>query len=63
VLLPHVIALANDPLVFAGAGMLWLFPLAAWMRRPVTHPPPWMRSALPQRQGYEAPGEYLPSAG
>lgn len=60
-LLPHVIALANDPLVFAGAGVLWLFPLAAWMRRPVTHPPPWMRSALSQRQDHEAPGEHLPS--
>lgn len=60
-LLPHAVALISDPLVLAGSGVLWLFPLVAWMRRPVTHAPPWMRSALSQRQGHEAPGEQLPS--
>ena len=60
-LLPVVGALANNPLMFAGAGVLWLFPLAAWMRRPVTHVPPWVRSTLPHRQDREGPGEHLPA--
>jgi Zn-dependent protease with chaperone function len=45
--LPIVSLFAGKPLVFAGATILWLFPLASWLRRPTTGTPEWVRRAQP----------------
>ncbi|MEU1984039.1 M48 family metalloprotease [Nocardia sp. NPDC019395] len=37
--------LANRPMVFVGAAVLWVFPLLAAVRRPVTETPIWVRQA------------------
>ncbi|MGW2080598.1 M48 family metalloprotease [Streptomyces sp. NPDC001939] len=39
--------LMKAPLLPVGGALLWLFPLAAWTRRPVNGVPPWVRRALP----------------
>jgi Zn-dependent protease with chaperone function len=40
--------LGRTPEFPVGGLLLWLFPLAAWARRPVRHMPLWARRALPQ---------------
>ncbi|QHC24530.1 M48 family metalloprotease [Streptomyces sp. GS7] len=37
---------ASAPLAALGGAVLWLYPLLAWARRPVTGVPAWVRSAL-----------------
>ncbi|MFI1465267.1 M56 family metallopeptidase [Nocardia carnea] len=47
--------LANRPMVFVGAAALWVFPLLAAVRRPVTETPTWVRRAA---HGLESPDNY-----
>jgi hypothetical protein len=42
-----LVQLNSVPLLSASGVLLWVFPLAAWARRPVTGVPPWVRRALP----------------
>ncbi|MFI1498591.1 M48 family metalloprotease [Streptomyces platensis] len=53
--------LLSVPVLGVGGLLLWLFPLAAWARRPVTGVPPWVRRAFPSGDppGHAAGG--LPS--
>jgi len=55
---PYVVTLVIRPLVFIGATVLWLFPLAAWVRRPAAGPPGWLGASGPGT----AAGPALPSA-
>ncbi|MFF3358446.1 M48 family metalloprotease [Streptomyces sp. NPDC002917] len=45
--LPMVWQMMRAPVLPVGGALLWLFPLAAWARRPVDGVPPWVRRALP----------------
>ena len=44
------------PMLTVGGLLLWLFPLAAWVRRPVDGMPPWARRALPHADPQAWPG-------
>lgn len=45
-----VVALGSNPMVAVGGALLWLFPLAAWARRPVDGVPGWVSRSLPTSQ-------------
>src|SRR6266540_4320140 len=53
---PYVFTLVTRPLVFIGATVLWLFPLAAWVRRPAAGPPGWPGASGPGASGPGASG-------
>ncbi|MEU8680363.1 M48 family metalloprotease [Streptomyces sp. NPDC048611] len=42
------LVLMMEPALMVGGVLLWLYPLASWMRRPVTETPAWVRRALPE---------------
>ncbi|MFF3544261.1 M48 family metalloprotease [Streptomyces platensis] len=41
------LVLMMEPAILVGGMLLWLYPLTAWVRRPVTGVPAWVRRALP----------------
>ncbi|MEU5211805.1 M48 family metalloprotease [Streptomyces sp. NPDC020742] len=53
--------LLSVPVLGVGGLLLWLFPLAAWARRPVTGVPPWVRRAFPSGDPPGHVGGGLPS--
>jgi len=55
-----VVTLMQRPMVMVGGALLWLFPLAAWARRPVEGVPGWVRRAHPAPDGWTMAGSHLP---
>ncbi|WP_435603857.1 M48 family metallopeptidase [Streptomyces sp. bgisy130] len=57
------LVLMMEPAFMVGGVLLWLYPLTAWMRRPVAGVPEWVRRALPDTDMPPAVPTGLPPLG
>lgn len=57
------LVLMMEPALMVGGVLLWLYPLASWMLRPVTEPPMWACRALPNAARPPAVPSGLPPLG